>query len=89
MHSFMTPHPWKELICVAKELEAMDIGKKSFLFQGGSDSWLMQAFPKVAKWSTTVMLAQNIFKLGMVKLATKFEIFRDFSVLLGFDFVYM
>ncbi|KAG0609983.1 hypothetical protein M758_7G029700 [Ceratodon purpureus] len=88
-HSFMTQHPWRESIRAAIDLEAMGVGGKSFLFQGGPDSWLVETFAKVAKWPATMMLAQDIFHSGLVKSATDFQIFREVAGLSGLDFAYM
>lgn len=88
-HSFMTQHPWRESIRAAIDLEAMGIGGKSYLFQGGPDGWLVETFAKVAKWPATMMLAQDIFHSGLVKSVTDFQVFREIGGLSGLDFAYM
>uniref|UniRef100_A0A7I4EH66 Vacuolar membrane protease n=1 Tax=Physcomitrium patens TaxID=3218 RepID=A0A7I4EH66_PHYPA len=89
-HSFMTQHPWRETIRAAVDLEAMGVGGKHWLFQGGPDAFLVEtSYAKVAKWPATIMLAQDIFYSGLVKTTTDFQIFREVGGLTGLDFAYM
>ena len=85
----MTQHPWRKSIRAVVDLEAMGVGGKSYLFQGGPDGWLVETFAKTAKWPATMMLAQDIFHSGLVKSATDFQIFREIAGLSGLDFAYM
>ncbi|KAF9594822.1 hypothetical protein IFM89_034805 [Coptis chinensis] len=63
-HSFITQHPWRNSIRVAIDLEAMGIGGKSSIFQGGPDPWAIENFAKVAKYPSGQIIAQHISPLS-------------------------
>jgi len=88
-HSFITQHPWNSSIKVVVDLEALGVGGKSSLFQGGPDPWIVEAFARVAKHPSAQITSQDIFQSGMIKSATDFQVYKEVAGLSGLDFAYM
>lgn len=88
-HSFITQHPWNSSIQVVVDLEAMGVGGKSSLFQGGPEPWIVEAFARVAKHPSAQITSQDIFQSGMIKSATDFQVYKEVAGLSGLDFAYM
>ncbi|KAJ3680230.1 hypothetical protein LUZ60_016508 [Juncus effusus] len=87
-HSFITQHPWSSSVKFAIDLEAMGIGGKSGIFQGGSAPWALETFASVAKHPTGQIVAQDLFLSGAIKSATDFQIYQQVANLPGLDFAY-
>ncbi|XP_010253689.1 PREDICTED: endoplasmic reticulum metallopeptidase 1 isoform X2 [Nelumbo nucifera] len=87
-HSFITQHPWRHTIRLAIDLEAMGIGGKSSIFQGGPDPLAIENFAKVAKYPSGQIIAQDLFLSGLVKSATDFQVYKEVAGLSGLDFAY-
>ncbi|KAF6166235.1 hypothetical protein GIB67_031019 [Kingdonia uniflora] len=88
-HSFITQHPWRSTIRLAVDLEAMGVGGKSSIFQGGPDSWAIENFAKVAKYPSGQIIAQDLFLSGAIKSATDFQVYKEVAGLSGLDFAYV
>lgn len=88
-HSFITQHPWSSSIQAVVDLEAMGVGGKSSLFQGGPDPWIVEAFARVAKHPSGQITSQDIFQSGVIKSATDFQVYKEVAGLSGLDFAYM
>ncbi|KAH9288162.1 hypothetical protein KI387_032279, partial [Taxus chinensis] len=88
-HSFITQHPWTSTIRTVVDVEAMGIGGKSSLFQGGRDPWIVEAFAHVAKYPSAQIVSQDIFHSGAIKSATDFQVYKEVAGLSGLDFAYM
>ncbi|GLJ53167.1 hypothetical protein SUGI_1133080 [Cryptomeria japonica] len=88
-HSFITQHPWNSTIRTVVDVEAMGIGGKSSLFQGGPDPWIVETFARVAKHPSAQILSQDIFHSGAIKSATDFQVYMEVAGLSGLDFAYM
>ncbi|KAL5716950.1 hypothetical protein ACHQM5_010049 [Ranunculus cassubicifolius] len=88
-HSFITQHPWRSSISVAIDLEAMGVGGKSSIFQGGPDPWAIENFAKVAKYPSGQILSQDLFLSGVIKSATDFQVYKEVAGLSGLDFAYV
>ncbi|KAK9126019.1 hypothetical protein Scep_014865 [Stephania cephalantha] len=87
-HSFITQHPWSSTIRLALDLEAMGIGGKSSIFQGGPHPWAIENFAKVAKYPSAQITAQDLFLSGVIKSATDFQVYKEIAGLSGLDFAY-
>nr|XP_010943482.1 endoplasmic reticulum metallopeptidase 1 isoform X1 [Elaeis guineensis]XP_010943483.1 endoplasmic reticulum metallopeptidase 1 isoform X1 [Elaeis guineensis]XP_019701584.1 endoplasmic reticulum metallopeptidase 1 isoform X1 [Elaeis guineensis] len=87
-HSFITQHPWSRAIRFVIDLEAMGIGGKSSLFQGGSAPWAIETFAKVAKYPSGQIIAQDLFLSGAIKSATDLQVYQEVAGLPGLDFAY-
>ncbi|CAN6462201.1 unnamed protein product [Victoria cruziana] len=87
-HSFITQHPWKDTIRFVVDLEAMGIGGKSSIFQSGPDPWGIDNFAAVAKYPSGQIIAQDIFRSGIIKSATDFQVYEEVAGLSGLDFAY-
>lgn len=88
-HSFITQHPWSSSIRAAVDLEAIGVGGKSILFQGGPDKAIVELYAKVAKHPAAQILAQDVFLSGFVKSATDFQVYKEVANLSGLDFAFM
>eukprot|EP00250_Pteridium_aquilinum_P028284 c36898_g1_i1 orf=174-2999(-) len=88
-HGFITQHPWSSSIRFAIDLEAIGVGGKSFLFQGGPDKTIVELYAKVAKHPSAQILAQDVFLSGFVKSATDFQVYKEVANLSGLDFAFM
>lgn len=88
-HAFITQHPWRSSIRTFIDLEAMGVGGKSSLFQGGPDKWIVEAYARVARHPAAQVLAQDVFLSGFVKSATDFQVYKEVANLSGLDFAYM
>nr|CAD1843720.1 unnamed protein product [Ananas comosus var. bracteatus] len=88
-HSFITQHPWRDTIRFAIDLEAMGIGGKSSIFQGGSAPWALENFAAVSKYPSAQIFAQDLFLSGAIKSATDFQIYQEVAGLPGLDFAYI
>eukprot|EP01018_Ginkgo_biloba_P031316 Gb_39788 [translate_table: standard] len=87
-HSFITQHPWNSTIRTVVDLEAMGIGGKSSVFQGGPDAWILEVFARVARHPSAQIIAQDIFHSGAIKSATDFQVYKEVAGLSGLDFAY-
>ncbi|KAJ3706443.1 hypothetical protein LUZ61_010148 [Rhynchospora tenuis] len=87
-HSFITQHPWSSTISFAIDLEAVGIGGKSGIFQGGSAPWALDIFASVSKYPSAQITAQDLFVSGAIKSATDFQIYQEVAGLPGLDFAY-
>nr|GMD30216.1 endoplasmic reticulum metallopeptidase 1 isoform X1 [Ipomoea batatas] len=87
-HSFVTQHPWSDIVRVAIDLEAMGIGGKSGIFQAGPDPWAIENYAQVAKYPSAQIVAQDLFTSGVIKSATDFQVYRELGGLSGLDFAY-
>ncbi|XP_072988907.1 uncharacterized protein [Typha latifolia] len=88
-HSFITQHRWSSTIRFAIDLEAMGIGGKSSIFQGGSAPWALESFAAVSKYPSAQIIAQDLFLSGAIKSATDFQIYQEVAGLPGLDFAYL
>ncbi|KAH7282220.1 hypothetical protein KP509_35G019900 [Ceratopteris richardii] len=88
-HAFITQHPWSTSIRMAIDLEAIGVGGKSMLFQGGPDKAAVELFAKVAKHPAAQILAQDFFLSGFIKSATDFQVYKEVANLSGLDFAFM
>ncbi|KAI5081712.1 hypothetical protein GOP47_0001455 [Adiantum capillus-veneris] len=88
-HGFITQHPWSTTIRTAVDLEAIGVGGKSILFQGGPDKEIVELYAKVAKHPSAQVLAQDFFLSGLVKSATDFQVYKEVANLSGLDFAFM
>ncbi|MQM16602.1 hypothetical protein Taro_049558 [Colocasia esculenta] len=87
-HSFITQHPWRSTVRFVVDLEAMGIGGKSSIFQAGSLPWAIESFSRVAKYPSGQIIAQDLFRAGVIKSATDFQVYEEVAGLSGLDFVY-
>lgn len=88
-HGFITQHPWSSSIRAAIDLEAIGVGGKSVLFQGGPDKAIVELYAKVAKHPAAQIIAQDFFLSGFVKSATDFQVYKEVANLSGLDFAFM
>ncbi|URE07098.1 Peptidase family M28 [Musa troglodytarum] len=87
-HSFITQHPWRSTIRFVVDLEAMGIGGKSSVFQGGSVPWAIETYAKVSKYPSGLVIAQDLFHSGAIQSATDFQVYEEVGGLSGLDFAY-
>ncbi|KAF8402754.1 hypothetical protein HHK36_010844 [Tetracentron sinense] len=87
-HSFITQHPWSDTVRLAIDLEAMGIGGKSSIFQGGPHPWAIENFAQVAKYPSGQIISQDLFTSGVIKSATDFQVYKEVAGLSGLDFAY-
>ncbi|CAL9752585.1 unnamed protein product [Musa acuminata subsp. burmannicoides] len=87
-HSFITQHPWRSTIRFVVDLEAMGIGGKSIVFQGGSVPWALETYAKVSKYPSGLVIAQDLFHSGAIQSATDFQVYEEVGGLSGLDFAY-
>ncbi|CAA7390467.1 unnamed protein product [Spirodela intermedia] len=87
-HSFITQHPWRNTIRFVIDLEAMGIGGKSSIFQGGTHAWAVESFSRVARYPSGHIIAQDLFLSGVIKSATDFQVYVEVAGLSGLDFAY-
>lgn len=88
-HGFITQHPWRSTIRAFIDLEAIGIGGKSTLFQGGPEKWMVEAYARAAVYPSAQISAQDVFLSGFVKSATDFQVYKEVANLSGLDFAYM
>ncbi|KAJ8506521.1 hypothetical protein OPV22_007407 [Ensete ventricosum] len=87
-HSFITQHPWRSTIRFVVDLEAMGIGGKSSVFQGGSVPWAIETYAKVSKYPSGLVISQDLFHSGAIQSATDFQVYEEVGGLSGLDFAY-
>lgn len=88
-HGFITQHPWNSSIRTFVDLEAIGVGGKSTLFQGGPDKGIVELYAKIAKHPAAQISAQDVFLSGFVKSATDFQVYKEVANLSGLDFAFM
>ncbi|RWW20076.1 hypothetical protein GW17_00015826, partial [Ensete ventricosum] len=81
-------HPWRSTIRFVVDLEAMGIGGKSSVFQGGSVPWAIETYAKVSKYPSGLVISQDLFHSGAIQSATDFQVYEEVGGLSGLDFAY-
>jgi hypothetical protein len=87
-HGFITQHEWTKNIRAFINLEAAGAGGRALLFQTGSDE-LVRAYAEGAKYPYANIIAQEMFKTGVIPADTDFRVYRDFGEVAGMDFAYI
>ncbi|CAG0890635.1 unnamed protein product, partial [Cyprideis torosa] len=83
-------HRWAPMVRAVVNLEACGSGGRDIIFQAGPDHpWLVEAYAKYAPHPFATVVAQDIFRSGMLPMDTDYRIFRDFGNIPGLDIAYV
>ncbi|KAL9693508.1 hypothetical protein quinque_012793 [Culex quinquefasciatus] len=85
-HGFITQHPWAKQVKAFLNLESAGSGGKEVLFQSGPNApWMVDVYARTVRHPFAQVMAEELFKTGLIPSDTDFRIFRDYGNIPGMD----
>ncbi|CAH8543555.1 unnamed protein product [Dicrocoelium dendriticum] len=91
-HAFITQHPWADDVFAFLNLEGAGSGGRLLVFQVGpgiASEMLLEAYSTSFQQPFADVIAEEVFRSGLVPSDTDFRIFRDYGFIPGLDMAYI